>query len=393
MDTFKNLVRNNMRQYAMLFALLLAIVIFQIATGGILLVPMNVTNLILQNAYVFILAIGMMILLINGGNIDLSVGSVVAFIGAITGTLIITLHVNVALTVALAILIGALIGVWQGFWIAYVGVPGFIATLAGLLLFRGLTLNTLKGGITLSPFPSSFQSISGGFIFNPFAGVSSSVDILTLVVGFLISLFYVISELNKRRRRSMKDLDTIPIYLFVLQLVSVFIVLNVFAFWLGRYRGIPIIFAVIIVLILVYSVITARTVPGRHIYAMGGNEKSAKLSGINTKRLLFLCYVNMGVLAAVASIAYTSRLNAASPEAGTNFELDAISACFVGGASMYGGVGTIVGVIIGALFMGVINNGMSILGAGTDVQLGVKGLVLLFAVAFDLVSKSRANAV
>jgi ABC-type xylose transport system, permease component len=389
METLKNLLKNNMRQYTMLLALVVLMIFFQIVTNGILLVPMNITNLILQNAYVFILAIGMMILLIEGGNIDLSVGSTVAFIGAISGILIVGFHWSVILVILLDLVIGVIIGVWQGFWVAYIRIPGFIVTLAGMLLFRGLTLNFLKGQ-TISPFPDEFQQISNGFLPDIFG--SQDLNLTALLVGVVLAVAYILFQIRARGTKRKYNFDIVPLYLFIIQLVLVTGAIMLVSYWLAAYKGIPIIFLIIGILIIVYSFFTAKTIFGRYIYASGGNEKAAALSGINVNKVLFLAYVNMALLAAFAGIVSTARLDAASPSNGLNFEMDAISACFVGGASMYGGAGTITGAIIGALFMGVLNNGMSIIGLGTDVQQIVKGLVLLLAVAFDIISKTRSKA-
>lgn len=390
METIKNIFKNNIRQYAMLIALVVIMAFFQIATKGVLLLPMNVSNLILQNSYVLILAVGMTLCILTGGNIDLSVGSVCAFIGGLMGIFVINMKMNIWLAVGACLLIGAIIGIWQGFWIAYVRIPAFIVTLAGMLIFRGLTITMLKG-LTLSPFPESFANISAGYIADPFNGLGTKLNILTLVLGIIISIIYVYLEVKKRAERKKYSFEVAPGYLFVIQLVLVLAAINVFSYWLAVYKGIPIILALIGILILGYSIFTMKTVPGRYLYAMGGNEKAAKLSGINTNRVLFFSYVNMAVLAALAGITFTSRLNAASPQAGVNFELDAIAACFIGGASAYGGIGTVVGGVIGALVMGVLNNGMSILGVGSDMQMTIKGLVLLAAVAFDVYSKSKSK--
>lgn len=387
-DTIVMTFKNNIREYAMLIALVVITVYFQIATGGILLLPMNVTNLILQNIYVFVLAIGMTLCILSGGNIDLSVGSLVALIGAIVGTFIITMKMNIVLAVIVSLIIGGIIGIWQGFWIAYVRIPAFIVTLAGMLIFRGLTITMLKG-LTLSPFPESFQLITSGFIPDIFGG--TGYNITAFAVGFIISILYIALEFRKRVERQKYNFENAPVILFAFKLVLVLIAINLFSYWLAAYRGIPIIFLFVGVLIILYSFFTTKTVPGRYLYAMGGNEKAAKLSGINTNKVLFFAYVNMGILSAVASIAFTSRLNAASPQSGVNFELDAIASCFIGGASAYGGVGTVSGAIIGALVMGVLNNGMSILGVGSDMQMTIKGVVLLIAVAFDVISKKKSK--
>ena len=391
MDIIKNAFKKNIREYAMLIALVVITVFFQIATNGILLVPMNVTNLILQNGYVFILAIGMILTILTGGNIDLSVGSLCALIGAIVGTLIITMKVNMVLAIVIGLLLAVLIGMWQGFWIAYIRIPSFIVTLAGMLLFRGLTVTMLKGA-TLAPFPEEFQAVSSGFIPDVFNGFGTSLNFTAIFVGIIISAFYAIMKIKQRAKWQKKDLVTTSLTLFVTQIIAILFVINLFFYWLAAYKGIPIALVIIAVLILVYSIFTTRTVPGRYLYAMGGNEKAAKLSGINTNKVLFLSYVNMAVLSAVAGMMFASRINSASPQAGLNFELDAIGACFIGGASAYGGVGTVTGTIVGALVMGVLNNGMSILGVGSDWQMSIKGLVLLSAVAFDVLSKKKSRS-
>ena len=390
METVKSIFKNNIRQYAMLIALVLIMAFFQFTTKGVLLLPMNVANLVLQNSYVLILAVGMTLCILTGGNIDLSVGSVCAFIGAIMGIFIINMQMNVALAIVTCILIGAVIGLWQGFWIAYIRIPAFIVTLAGYLIFRGLTI-TMLNGMTLSPFPESFSNISAGFLPDLFGGFGTKVNILTILIGCIISAIYLVIEIKKRAERKKYSFEVTPAYLFIIQAVIVLAAIGTFTYWLAAYKGIPIILAVIGLLILGYSIFTTKTVSGRYIYAMGGNEKAAKLSGINTNKVLLLSYVNMSVMAALAGICFTSRLNAASPQAGINFELDAIAACFIGGASAYGGVGTVVGAVIGALVMGVLNNGMSILGVGSDMQMTIKGLVLLAAVAFDVFSKSKSK--
>ena len=391
MDAIKNLFKKNIRQYAMLIALVVIMVFFQVATNGTLLVPMNVTNLILQNAYVFILAIGMTLTILTGGNIDLSVGSLCALIGAIVGTLIITMKINMVLAIVLGLLLALVIGMWQGFWIAYIRIPAFIVTLAGMLLFRGLTVTMLKG-LTLAPFPESFQKVSSGFIPDIFNGFGTSLNITAIFVGIIISIVYVAMQLKQRAKRQKSDFAVSSVIFFIVQIVVIVIVINTFFYWLASYKGIPIALVIIGILIIVYSIFTTRTVPGRYLYAMGGNEKAAKLSGINTNKVLFFAYVNMAVLSAVAGMMFASRINSASPSAGINFELDAIGACFIGGASAYGGIGTISGAITGALVMGVLNNGMSIMGVGSDWQMSIKGLVLLTAVAFDVISKKKSRS-
>jgi len=390
MEKIGTTIKNNMRQYAMLIALVVIMIFFQIATNGVLLYPMNVTNLVLQNSYVLILAIGMTLCILTGGNIDLSVGSVCAFVGAISGTLMINMKMPMLPALLITLGIGFIIGLWQGFWIAYIRIPAFIVTLAGMLIFRGLT-NTILQGLTLAPYPKEYQLISGGFIPDFLNFFGAGFNVTTIVVGVVLSLLYVFMALKKRKERAGYGFENTHFLFFIIQCVVVVGGIMLLAYWLAAYKGIPIIFVIIGTLVFGYTVFTQKTVPGRYIYAMGGNEKAAQLSGINTNKVLFFTYVNMSVLAAIAGISFSSRINSASPVAGQNFELDAIAACFIGGASAYGGVGTVIGAIIGALVMGVLNNGMSIMGVGIDMQMTIKGLVLLVAVAFDVISKRKSR--
>lgn len=390
MGNIGKIIKNNIRQYAMLIALVVIMIFFQITTGGIMLYPMNVTNLVLQNSYVLILAIGMTLCILTGGNIDLSVGSVVAFISAITGTLMINMKMPMLPALLITLGIGLLIGIWQGFWIAYVRIPAFIVTLAGMLVFRGLT-NTILKGLTLVPYPPEYQVISGGFIPDFLNFFGADFNVTTIVVGVVFSVIYVIVAIKKRGERARYGFENTPLVFFSIQTAIVVGGIMLLAYWLSAYKGIPVIFVIIGVLLAGYTVFTQKTVPGRYIYAMGGNEKAAQLSGIDTNKVLFFTYVNMAVLATIAGISFSSRINSASPVAGQNFEMDAIAACFIGGASVTGGVGTVVGAIIGALVMGVLNNGMSIMGVGIDMQQTIKGLVLLVAVAFDVISKRNSR--
>lgn len=384
----RKLLQGNIREYAMAFALLLIIVFFQILTGGILLRPLNVTNIILQNSYVFILAMGMLLCIISGGNIDLSVGSIVAFVGAVSATFIIKSGMNVWFSILLLLGIGVLIGMWQGFWIAFMEIPSFIVTLAGMLVFRGLTLVILKGR-TIGPYPQSFQSLSSGFIPDIVAG--SKNHLLTILVGVIASLLFIVMEFFKNKRKQRLGYPLQSKISIIAKLLIGIVIINAFTLTVAAYRGISLIMIILIVLITIYTVITTKTTFGRHIYAMGGNAKAATLSGIDTKRVLFIVYANMGLLASFAGIVIAGRLNAATPKAGQSFELDAIASCFIGGASTTGGVGTVFGTIIGALIMGVLNNGMSIMGVSVDWQQTIKGLVLLFAVAFDFYTKRKSG--
>ncbi|CAM4366917.1 MAG: multiple monosaccharide ABC transporter permease [Paenibacillus macerans] len=387
MQAVSELFRKNIRQYGMIIALVFITVLFQILTDGILLKPLNITNLILQNSYILVLAIGMVLVIITG-HIDLSVGSVAAFIGALAAIMMVNWQVPTFLAVILALIMGALIGAWQGFWVAYVKIPAFIVTLAGMLLFRGLTMIVL-GGQSIAPFPKSFQRISSGFIPDWFGG--GGLHVLTVVLGILLSILYIWQEWKERRTQIKYQFEVPPMWTFVLQIAVLVAVINLFTLVLATYNGIPNILIILFFLIVIYSFVMNRMVAGRHIYALGGNEKAATLSGVKTKKVTFWVFVNMGALAALSGLIFAARLNSATPKAGTNFELDAIAACFIGGASASGGIGTVVGAIIGGLVMGVMNNGMSLIGLGVDWQQGIKGLVLLLAVAFDIYNKSKTN--
>lgn len=387
MQAVSELFRKNIRQYGMIIALIFITALFQILTGGILLKPLNITNLILQNSYILVLAIGMVLVIITG-HIDLSVGSIAAFIGALAAIMMVELQLPTFLAIIISLVIGGLIGAWQGFWVAYVKIPAFIVTLAGMLLFRGLTMIVL-GGQSIAPFPKSFQRISSGFIPDWFGG--GSLHTLTILLGLALSLLLIWQEWKERRTQLKYQFEVAPIWVFVTKLVLLIAVINIFTFVLATYNGLPNILIILFFLIVIYSFVMNRMVAGRHIYALGGNEKAAKLSGVKTNKVTFWVFVNMGALAALSGLIFAARLNSATPKAGTNFELDAIAACFIGGASASGGIGTVIGAIIGGLVMGVMNNGMSLIGLGVDWQQGIKGLVLLLAVAFDIYNKSKTT--
>jgi putative multiple sugar transport system permease protein len=387
MESLSKLFKSNIRQYGMIIALVLIMVLFQILTDGILLKPLNITNLILQNSYILVLAIGMLLVIITG-HIDLSVGSVAAFVGAISAILIVNLHIPYPIAIVLSLVFGGLVGAWHGFWVAYVRIPSFIVTLSGMLLFRGLAMDVLDGQ-SIAPFPKGFQRISSGFIPDWFGG--SDLHILTIVIGLLLTLVLVFTEWRNRLAQQRYQFSVISAPLFVLKLVAIAAIINLFTYVLAAYEGIPNILIVLFVLVIIYTFVMNKTVMGRHIYALGGNEKAAKLSGVKTKRMTFWVFVNMGVLAALSGLLFAARLNAATPKAGVNFELDAIAAVFIGGASATGGIGSVIGAIIGGLVMGVMNNGMSLVGLGIDWQQGIKGLVLLLAVAFDIYNKNKSS--
>ena len=376
---------SQLRQIGLFIALIVIVVFFQITTNGITLAPINVSNLVVQNSYILILAVGMVMVII-AGHIDLSVGSVVAFIGAMAGVMISEWHIPWPVAVVLCLVIGALVGAWQGFWIAYFGIPAFIVTLAGMLVFRGAAQIAL-GNQQISFFPTEFRAIGSGFL--PAFG-TTGYEPLTLIIGVVASLAIVANASRQRMVRRKYNLEDEPIWWFVVKLVFLIGLVLTVAFLLASYNGTPIVLVILGVLVVGYTIVMQRSVFGRHIYAIGGNLNAAALSGIKTKRVTFLLFVNMGVIAAVAGIVFTAGLNLASPSAGTGFELDAISAVFIGGAAVTGGIGTIPGAIIGGLIIGVLNNGMSILGVDSDYQLLIKGLVLLGAVAFDVYNKRRS---
>ncbi|MDQ0300069.1 putative multiple sugar transport system permease protein [Salibacterium salarium] len=387
METIKISFINNFRRYGMIIALIGIMLLFQILTSGTLLTPLNITNIIMQNSYIIILAIGMMLIIITG-NIDLSVGSVAAFVGAISAIMMISFDLPILLAVFLCLVLGAVIGAWQGFWIAYVNIPSFIVTLAGMLLFRGLTLVVLDGQ-TISSYPNNFKSISTGFIPDIIPG--SPLNVLTMIVGVLFSIFYVGSEWKRRKDQKSFGLDTGVFTIFLTKVMLLTAVILTLTYILASYAGIPYVLITLFVLVVGYTSVMNNTIYGRHIYTVGGNESAARLSGVKTKKMTFGVFVNMGILAAICGLVFSARLNAATPTAGNLFELDAIAAAFIGGASMKGGVGTVMGAVIGALVMGVLNNGMSLMGIGTDWQQAIKGFVLLAAVAFDIVSKNKGS--
>jgi len=385
MDSLKNLLRGNLRQYGMVIALAAIVVLFQVSTDGVLLRPLNLTNLLTQNSYILILAIGMVVVII-ARHIDLSVGSVAAFVGAVAATLMTRYDVPWVLAVILCLGLGALIGAWHGFWVAYVGIPAFIVTLASMLLFRGLTLVVLQGA-TVGDLPEGFEKMGNGFL--PDIGPDTGLSNLTLLLAALLAVFLVFLEFRKRASAQRYNFDVLPLTAFAVKLAAIVAVIMIFAYQLAQYRGLPVVGLILFVLIGVYGFVMQRTVIGRQVYAIGGNVEAATMSGVRTKRIDFLVMTNMGVLAALAGMVFTARLTAANPKAGVNFELDAIAAAFIGGAAVTGGVGTVVGAIIGGLVMGVLNNGMSLQGISIDWQQAVKGLVLLAAVAFDVWNKKR----
>lgn len=384
---------SRLRQIGIFLALIVIVLLFQVLTDGRLLTAGNVSNIIVQNSYILILAIGMVMIII-AGHIDLSVGSVAAFVGAMTGVMVRDMGLPWWVAILAGLLIGALVGVWQGFWVAYVGIPAFIVTLAGMLLFRGLTQIVL-GNTQITPFPTEYRQLGGGYLFPQlFPAATSPAEWITVGLGALALIMFIASQLKGRMKRAKLNLETEPTWWFMVKVAFGAGLILFLTYLLGvapGSRGTPIVLIVLGVLVVVYTAVMNRSVFGRHIYAVGGNRHAADLSGIQSRKIDFYLFVNMGVLAALAGIIFTGRLNSAGPGAGNLFELDAIAAAFIGGAAVQGGVGTVVGAITGGLIMGVLNNGMSLLGVSTDYQQFIKGLVLLLAVAFDVWNKRRAR--
>ncbi|KQY15283.1 multiple monosaccharide ABC transporter permease [Rhizobium sp. Root482] len=384
-------LRNNIREYGLLVALVVIMLFFQVVTNGVLFKPVNITNLILQNSFIVIMALGMLLIIV-AGHIDLSVGSIVAFTGGISAIMLVKWNLHYAVVVPLCLILGGMVGAAQGYWVAYQKIPSFIVTLAGMLVFRGLTYLVLQNR-PIGPFPKDFQVLSTGFVpdflafLNPAPGTITNLAALVVVVALVaLAIYYGIKG---RRTNVLHGTENEPLAFFILQMAVIAVVAIFLGFQLSTYKGFPNVLVVMGLLIALYTFVTTRSTIGRRIYAMGGNEKAAKLSGINTERLTFYTFVNMGVLAALAGMIIAARLNSATPKAGVGFELDVIAACFIGGASASGGVGKMTGAVIGAFIMGVMNNGMSIMGLGIDYQQLVKGLVLLAAVFFDVYNKNK----
>jgi len=381
----KTFMANHLREYGMLLALVAIMAFFQIVTDGTLLRPVNITNLFLQNSYIIIMALGMLLVIV-AGHIDLSVGSVVGFIGALAAVMTVEWGMHPIAVIPVCLIVGTLIGAAQGYWVAYWKIPSFIVTLAGMLVFRGATL-WLLAGQSIGPFPRSFQALSTGFIPDVFG--LDKPNLTAIVIGILLAGTILAMALRGRARQQRHGTEDEPLVFFLAKNGLIALAIIYISYLLATFRGLPNVLITMAALIAAYAFLTENTTIGRRIYALGGNAKAAKLSGINTERLTFLTFANMGLLAALAGLIFAARLNTATPKAGVAFELDVIAAVFIGGASMSGGVGKVIGAVVGAFIMGVMNNGMSILGIGIDYQQVIKGLVLLAAVIFDVYNKSK----
>ena len=401
----KSVLKSNTMIVVLVGVMLLFEVMIRITDHGSLFAPANITNIIRQNAYVAILATGMLCCILTGGNIDLSVGSVVALIGALAGVFIVNWGWPVWLAIVACLLIGTMIGAFHGFFIAYIHIPPFITTLAGMLLWRGVATIVLDGK-PIAPFPEKYLNLFESFIPNPSDEtiekfgeldifdeiVDKYTFMVTLIITLICVLVFIIMEIISRRKKIKNGYTVSTKSSFVAKLVVLSIVILILGQFLARDRGLPVVLILLGVIVAAYSYFTQNTVPGRYLYAIGGNAKAAKLSGVNTDNVMFFAYTNMGFIAGVAALVTIARLNSAQPTAGQNYEMDAIASCFIGGASAYGGTGTVAGAVVGAIFMGVLNNGMSILGIDMNWQRAVKGIVLLAAVIFDVLSKKRSRA-
>jgi len=376
----------SLREYGLLFALIIIMAFFQYSTSGTLMQPLNLTNLILQNSYIVIMALGMLMVIV-AGHIDLSVGSSAGFIGALAALLMVQWNINPVIATIACVAAGAIIGAAQGYFVAFWRMPSFIVTLAGMLVFRGLTITALQGQ-SIGPFPDGFAAVSSGFIPDFFHG--EHLRITSFILGLLVGLSFFVIEFRHRRKSAQHGMTSSSVAMFVVKNAVIMLLIAGFCYLLASYRGMPTVLVIMGVLIGIYTFVMNRTVIGRRVYAVGGNVKAAKLSGVNTERVAFFAFVNMGILAALAGLIFAARLDSATPKAGTGFELDVIAACFIGGASASGGVGKVMGAVIGAFIMGVMNNGMSIMGIGVDYQQVIKGLVLLAAVFVDVYNKNKA---
>ncbi len=386
----KKEVNLDMKQYGMFLALIAIYLIFAVMTGGKNLSPANINNLIMQNGYVVILAVGMLLCVLTG-NVDLGVGSVVAVTGAAAGIVMVDYKMNMWVAIIAALVIGLIIGMFAGFFIAYLGIPPFVVTLATMLMGRGLTYTVLQAQ-TKGPLPDNFVFIGAGFLPTikvPFG--DGTMDLVSIIVAAIVSVILVLSELKSIATKKKYNFATNPMWQTAVKEAVMLVIVWFFFYKLSRYNGLPFVLLIMAVLVGAYAFITSKTVAGRQIYALGGNRKAANLSGIDTKRVFFWVYTNMGILSALAGIVLSARNASSTPKAGDGFEMDAIASCYIGGAAVAGGAGTITGAVVGAFIMGILNNGMSLYGWSTDIQKIVKGAVLLGAVTVDVISKNKKS--
>ena len=380
-----------LKKYFMVLVLIAVLLAFHVATGGKMLLAQNINNLISQNAYVFVLAAGMLLCILTGGNIDLSVGSVVCFIGGI-GAVMMDRSIPALFAVIVMLIGGILVGAWQGYWIAYIKVPPFIATLAGMYAFRGLS-NVVLQGYTVGIRNTGFLNVFGGGAdcYIPDFFGNGELNVTCVLAGIILVAVYVISVFRARISAKSRGYEVEPLYSALVKTVIISAAVLWFFFKLAQYKGIPTSLIWIGIVLLTYAYITTNTTMGRYLYAVGGNEKATTLSGIDSRKVYFFAYVNMGLMAGLGGILTIARATQAQPTFGQGYEMDAIAACFIGGASAYGGEGNIFGIVIGALLMGVINMGMSIMGTDANYQKVIKGLVVLGAIIFDVLSNKKKN--
>lgn len=386
----KKTVNIDMKQYGMVLALIAVFLIFAVMTGGKNMSPANINNLIMQNGYVVILAVGMLLCCLTG-NIDLGVGSIVALCGATVGILMIDYHTNMWVAILAALAVGALAGMFVGLFVSKLSIPPFIVTLATMLMGRGLTYTLLKAQ-TKGPLPTSYTYIGAGFLPTvkiPFG--NGTLDLVSIIVAGIATVLVIMAELKSINTKKKYGFSTNPMWQVIIKEAVILMIVWFFFYKLSRYNGIPFVLVIMGVLVGLYHFITSKTVAGRQIYALGGNAKAAKLSGINTEKVFFWVCTNMGILSAIAGIVLSARNASATPKAGDGFEMDAIASCYIGGAATSGGIGTIIGAVVGAFIMGILNNGMSLYGWSTDIQKIVKGAVLLGAVTVDLLSKRKKD--
>ncbi len=386
----KKIVNMDLKQYGMFLILIGIFLLFALTTSGANAKPVNINNLIMQNGYVVILAIGMLLCVLTG-NIDLGVGSVVAVCGSVAGIIMIDLKMNMWVAILAALAVGLLTGLFAGFFIAYLGIPPFVVTLATMLMGRGLTYTSLQAQ-TKGPLPESYNFIGAGFlpaIQVPFG--DGTIDIVSIIVAIIASVALIFSEFKTYTTNKKYNFAVNPVWQIALKLAIMLFIIWFFFYKLARANGLPFVLLIMVILIAVYGFITSKTVAGRQIYALGGNRKAANLSGIDTNKVFFWVYVNMGFLSSVAGIVLAARNGSATPKAGDGFEMDAIGSCYIGGAAVAGGAGSIVGAVVGAFIMGILNNGMSLMGFTTDVQKIFKGVVLLLAVTLDVLSKRKKS--
>lgn len=384
----KKTVNIDMKQYGMVLVLIAVYIIFAVMTKGANLSPTNVNNLIMQNGYVVILAVGMLLCVLTG-NVDLGVGSIVALCGAVVGIVLADYKMSMWIAILAALAVGLLVGIFDGFFIAKMGIPPFIVTLATMLMGRGLTYTVLQAQ-TKGPFNDDFKYIGSGFLPTvkiPFGG--GTLDLVCIAVAIVVTVGIILSELNSIKTKKKYGFALNPTWQIIAKNAVIIFIVWFFFYKLARYNGIPFQLVILAVIVGCYHFLTSKTVAGRQIYAMGGNAKAAKLSGINTEKVFFWVYANMAILSAVAGVVLSARNGSATPKAGDGFEMDAIASCYIGGAATAGGIGTIIGAVVGAFIMGILNNGMSLFGFSTDIQKIVKGAVLLGAVTVDLVSKRK----